>query len=286
MLLRRPEGSLLKEFEALAPVWLWKEDFDFSSLQSRERFDVLYSNTITNGAVLEDLAGFRLPVITHVHELEFWIRHRMDQVTLQHTLQHTTSFVAASWACERVLTETLGVAKDRVRVISEFVDTEEFCRTARADKVREGLAIPPEAFVIGACGTTDWRKGPDLFIQLAALIRKRCAVPPVHFLWVGGDNHGAEHAALWHDVRRCGLTECVHFVGAVDDPARYFFEMDALALLSREDTFPIVMLEAAALQKPSCVSREREAPKSSCRPRPASSCRTWTFLRSPKPSCL
>ena len=53
-------------------------------------------------------------------------------------------------------------------MISEFVDTEEFCRTARADKVREGLAIPPEAFVIGACGTTDWRKGPDLFIQLAA----------------------------------------------------------------------------------------------------------------------
>ena len=178
VLFRSPEGSLLEEFEKLAPVWIWKEDFDFSSLQRRERFDVVYSNTITNGAVLEQLAAFRLPVVTHVHELEFWIRHRVEQLTLQHTLQYTTTFVAVSRACERVLTETLGIAKERVRVISEFVDTEEFCRTARADKVREDLAIPPEAFVIGACGTTDWRKGPDLFIQLAALISKRCAVPP------------------------------------------------------------------------------------------------------------
>jgi glycosyltransferase involved in cell wall biosynthesis len=250
VLFRSAEGSLLKEFQSVAPTWFWTEDFDFRALQSSEHFDLAYSNTITNGAVLEQLAALQIPIVTHVHELEFWICQRMDRATLQQALQRTRWFVAASHACERVLAEKLGVPADRITVISEFVDTDQFRGTGFAGNVRAQLGIAPDAFVVGACGTTDWRKGPDLFVQLAAIIRKRRPHARLHFVWVGGDRAGLEHAALWHDVTRSGLTDCVHFIGDIDDPSHYFFTFDALALLSREDTFPIVMLEAAAARKP------------------------------------
>jgi len=110
--------------------------------------------------------------------------------------------------------------------------------------------IPESAVIVGGAGTTDWRKSPDLFIQLARAVTKQTSERPVHFVWVGGANEGIEFGELMHDVRHLGLDKYVHFLGARRDYVDVIASFDIFALVSREDCFPLVVLEAALLGKP------------------------------------
>jgi glycosyltransferase involved in cell wall biosynthesis len=72
----------------------------------------------------------------------------------------------------------------------------------------------------------------------------------VHFVWVGGQRSGAQVHALMHDVERLRIGQIVHFVGPQPHPLPYFSLFNAFLLTSREDPFPLVCLEAAALATP------------------------------------
>ena len=119
---------------------------------------------------------------------------------------------------------------------------------ASADRqvTRRRLGISPDALVVGGVGTMDWRKGPDLFVQVAAMVTRRLPDADVHFVWAGGDTAGPTRGGLLMDARRLGLGDRIKFVGPLEQPAQLFAAMDVFALTSREDPFPLVMLEAAA----------------------------------------
>jgi glycosyltransferase involved in cell wall biosynthesis len=53
-----------------------------------------------------------------------------------------------------------------------------------------------------------------------------------------------------HDVRQAGLNGRVSFIGTRCNPVDYFAAFDVFLLPSREDPFPLVCLEAAAVSNP------------------------------------
>jgi glycosyltransferase involved in cell wall biosynthesis len=114
--------------------------------------------------------------------------------------------------------------------------------------VRSELGLADNAFVVGGSGTTDWRKGPDLFVATARALVARSPDRPIHFVWVGGDPKPI--GLLRRDVERAGLSGRVTFVGKVADAWRYHSAFDAFLLTSREDPFPLVCLESARLSVP------------------------------------
>jgi glycosyltransferase involved in cell wall biosynthesis len=209
--------------------------------------DVVYSNTITNGAVMAELAQLGRPVITHVHELENYV-HSSGSANLDMVKRHTTLFIAASRAVKENLVSAHGVDDGRVAVVHSFLPVE-LCSPGHVTRPREQvlaeLGIPADALVVGASGTTDWRKSPDLFVQLAARVRRAAPTLPIHFLWVGG----ALSWELRYDIEKLGAFH-VSFVPHTDRPLDYFNCMDLFALVSRVDPFPLVCLEAASLGKP------------------------------------
>ena len=97
-------------------------------------------------------------------------------------------------------------------------------------------------------GTIDWRKGPDLFVQLAAEVR-RLTCEPVAFVWLGGTLEGADYERLRSDVER-SQGENVFLIGTRPDPLPWFSAADVFALTSREDPYPLVALEHATLAHP------------------------------------
>ena len=134
----------------------------------------------------------------------------------------------------------------------EFIDTDAFIvdppSLREIERIRSSQRIPPDAAIVMGVGTVEWRKGPDLFIQLACEVRRRTR-EPVHFVWVGGDLTGVDMIRLHSDMRRAGADH-VHFVGTQPDPRLWFAAADVLALTSREDPFPLVCLEHAAMGHP------------------------------------
>lgn len=245
----RPPGFLLRNWRRHGlgryPDEQYRREL-LSHFDSAE-IDVIYSNTITNGEILEFLAPLNRPVITHVHELGYWIE-RAGSENLEWVLKHTDRFVAASAAVKRHLVDHCLVAAEHIEVIHSVIPTQ--VPSADGSGVRRQLAIPQDAFVVVGAGYEFWRKGKELFVMLAALVGKVLSGRPVHFLWVGGWGGPEDKRHIEYDARRLGLADLVHFVGEVQNPADYFSAGDVFAMTSREDPFPLVCLEAAALGKP------------------------------------
>jgi hypothetical protein len=107
------------------------------------------------------------------------------------------------------------------------------------DSLRSELGLRAGDKTVFGCGTVDWRKGPDLFVETALEVLKK--IPEARFFWIGCDG-GDEAAARAH---RLATDSCIRFLGERKNPRDYFALGDAFFLSSREDPFPLVALEAA-----------------------------------------
>ncbi len=117
-------------------------------------------------------------------------------------------------------------------------------------EVRSSLGISEDAFVVAGSGTLEWRKGVDLFLQAA--VRLTGELPDIHFIWVAGRSAPSNpiYDEVMFDLARIDEKERIRVIESKDVPAPYFAAADLFLLTSREDTFPLVCLEAAALGKP------------------------------------
>jgi glycosyltransferase involved in cell wall biosynthesis len=116
--------------------------------------------------------------------------------------------------------------------------------------IRVNLLIPASAFVVAGSGHETRRKGKDLFVQLAKQVVIHSGKDNIHFIWVGGWEGEQNKSRIYSLVSEHSLEGCVHFVGQADNPLDYFGLADVFAMVSREDPYPLVCLEAAALSKP------------------------------------
>lgn len=219
-----------------------------------ENFDLVYANTMANGEVLEFLSNFLdCPVICHMRELEQMISYHVGKKIFAKTKKHTDRYIAVSHAVKDNLTKNHHIPADKIDVIYNCIPDDSL-NIGDLDKSRsqvlENLGIPSHAKIICASGTTDWRKGPDLFIQLAKTVIQKYCQELIHFIWVGGATKGWQFAQLLHDVKNTNLLGKIHFLGTCSNPLDYYAACDIFTLVSREDPFPRVCLEAASLGKP------------------------------------
>ena len=115
--------------------------------------------------------------------------------------------------------------------------------------MRNQLKIPQDAFVVCSSGTTDWRKGADLVVQIGKNVFSKTTAP-IYFIWIGGDKEGLEFQKLYYDLTKLNLQNKIHFLGTKENPLEYFAMADVFMLCSREEPVGIVALEAASLGKP------------------------------------
>jgi glycosyltransferase involved in cell wall biosynthesis len=211
---------------------------------------LIYSNTITNTRELKSLAALDIPVICHVHEMEYWMRHEHGIEQVLATIPLIKHFVAVGCAVREFLVSGLHVNPGLIEIVSEFPSTPFHSMDEKQglrEVARRELRVSDETFVVGACGTVDWRKGADLFLSVArALPQKK----HLRLIWVGGPLSGKYFDQLQYDIVRSGLSDLVSFLGPSSSPQKYYAAMDAFLLPSREDPCPLVMLEAASFGLP------------------------------------
>ena len=272
------EGELAGEFSALSESFQFDHDFteqrvwkkglnrisdkmDLRTRGLRKRLEdknigLIYSNAVTNYRILSALPESLktgVPLISHCHELESVIR-RTGLGEFEKTKKMTTQFIAASEAVKNNLVNNHSVEGEKIEVVREFIPVEEFSaeevQKNRAEVLRE-LDIPENAFIVGGSGTLYWRKAPEIFLLIANEFRKAAPDTPVYFVWVGGAEKGDfRFFELEFDLRQLGLQDKVRFLEHKADPQKYFSAFDLFLLTSREDPYPLVCLEAAALGKP------------------------------------
>lgn len=216
-------------------------------LRDLRGFDVLYLNSSTSALALRILPEVPPMVVSHIHELDSALRYWFPEHDRSVMLEATSWFVACAEAVSDSLIAGYGVPRERVSCHYEFIRPP-VVTAGGAEAHRSALGIPEGSMVVGASGLRIWRKGPDLFVQMAAALVRARPDLDVHFVWLGAP--GDEHIPVESDVNKLGLTGRVHFVDELPDPADLFAAMDVMCLTSREDPYPLVMLEAASLGVP------------------------------------
>lgn len=231
-------------------------------LRRFEGFDLVYSNSLASTAILPALPA-ATATVSHVHELQVALRTWRPADHVKTLVEVPDAWIAASGAVAEMLTEELGLPADRVLLHHEFIDAEAVAARRvplrEVERHRRELGIPADAAVVLGAGTIDWRKGADNFVQLATEVRRRTR-EPVRFVWVGGDLVGTDWERIRSDIDRTG-SDHVHFVGVKPDPVPWFAMADVFALTSREDPYPLVGLEHAALGVPIVTYRNGGMPE-------------------------
>lgn len=101
---------------------------------------------------------------------------------------------------------------------------------------RAALALPTDAVLVGWVGRLSFEKGPDLFVEALARTGDH-----VHGVFVG-DGPLREPLLALADER--GVAHRLHFTGMRPQASRYLAAFDVLALTSRTEGTPMVLLEA------------------------------------------
>jgi len=224
------------------------------ALRGLARPDVVYLNSVPAAWLLPHLP-WSVPVVTHVHELRSAFE-RMPAEARAGLLARTDRFLAVSGAVEAMLLD-MGVDERRVVRRYEHIDPDRTGEAQGAAAVADELGIPAAAPVVLGAGTADWRKGPDLFVQVAVSLRRRALAPAAgsasrhrngevpHLVWVGAAGGSHEAWPPTRDVTAAGLGDVVHLPGEVPDLTPWLQRASLFVLTSREDPFPLVCLEAA-----------------------------------------
>lgn len=231
---------------------------------ARRDIRLIYANSVASAKMLDFLSFLRCPVVCHVHELDGAIQTLGSQ-HINVLEKHKPHYIAVSHAVAENLTRKYRIPADRVRVIYGFVPVSEFSHTDvnSQDSIRREIGIARETKVICGCGSIEHRKGTDIFIEVAGEVIRRSGALSVHFVWIGGTHEDV--ATMRKRLARFGLTDRVHFVGSKSNVASYFEAADVFLLTSREDPFPLVMLEAALHETPIvCFDQTGGAPEFLC----------------------
>ncbi len=267
-ILLRKSGERVGDFAQVFPTQVWKlpyperislwqgldnKLFDtFRKNQEKyirqfenQNVKLIFSNTCTNGELLEQLSYLKVPIITFVHELESVIRIFNQNGAVTRNLQISTHIIVPSEATKNNLVENHQIPPAKISVCYGGVEPD-FGKNLTDFEVRKKLNIPENAFVVGSFGTIEPRKSPELFVLLAKKLEKH---EDIYFIWVGRFLSDSEKYRFEYQIRTLGLKNII-FAGASDQIANYYQTIDLMLTLSQEDPFPLVNLEAGLLEKP------------------------------------
>ncbi len=202
-------------------------------------FDIIYSNTILSMPYGNRIKAKQNDAkhIVHVHELNAIINILSPNFGTEiKTIDH---FIAASNLVLKNLVSNWNIPTSQITRVYECSQTE----------IKEHDKASDSMFHVGGSGTVHWRKGSDLFVQVANTIKTKHPNASIKYTWVG-HHSDKERIIIEEDIRKMGLQDQITFTGQVDNPQAHYNKFDVFLMTSREDPFPLVCIEVGMLGKP------------------------------------
>lgn len=254
-------GPLEQEFSRLVPTTVVYKEKKLSLLKKgiqkivpykplisfrNKKWDLIFSNTIVNGKILEMLHLKNTPTISFIHELEYSIKNFLKQGGVQGTFNYSNLYLCGSKLVQKTLVNHFQINPSNTKVVYSFqkisaIEKDKNCSA----QIKKELEIPEDAKVVGMVGSFVWRKGYDFFVNTANLLNDE----NIYFIWIGANNKVALNK-IDYDLKRVEKKPKIKLIPASPDYKKYFNCMDVFYLSSREDPYPMVMLDATCYGLP------------------------------------
>ena len=216
-------------------------EYQLTQIHKKNKVDFWYVNTIVIPEIYPIAKKLGVKIVTHAHEMPLAYNF-VSYSGLETIVSSSELMIGCSEAvCEKI--SDMGRAD--VKLLYGFIDINKIVCTKSAAIVKADTGFNNNDFIWAISGKTSLIKGVDYLVSLLGELPEN-----VKIIWIGGE----EDTGIYYYAKKAvenKFPERVRFLGAQsEDYYNYLNSADAFLLLSREDSFPLVMLEAAALGKP------------------------------------
>jgi glycosyltransferase involved in cell wall biosynthesis len=202
------KGLVGKRRGALENLLRWLSAYERRLLTrlGRENYDLVFVNSFANAQLIPLLASYLpgKPIICRAPELGRWLEGQVGVGSVRKAIPHVDRFIAVSDLVFGYLNSGLNIPREKIIKIPGFIRDGQI--RMQKSEVRHQLGVADDAFLVCGCGTLDWRKGGDLFIQVAAEIERRYPDREIRFCWIGGSGSLAAHET---SIRSGNAEACV-----------------------------------------------------------------------------
>jgi glycosyltransferase involved in cell wall biosynthesis len=211
--------------------------------------DVVYAHSSIAGAVSRlACIGLGCKVIYNPHGWSFNMQGKKTLifVALEKLMAHFCDAIVCISDAEKKSALDKKICKgEKLHVIYNGIDLDEF-KGITAD--RKDLHIPENVFVVGMVGRISQQKAPDVFVKMAAEIKK--SIKDCFFIIVGDvvESDAKEKAYIENLAEELGVNLMI--TGWVDNPLDYVEQFDVACLLSRWEGFGLAIPEYMLCGKP------------------------------------
>ncbi len=256
-------GELLREFENIAETiviegFLNNEDKIMVLINNlfNGKPDLIYGNTVVAGKIYQTLSKLGVPIISHIHELESSIdKYAKDYI--DKVIEYTDYYIAVSKSVKENLVKNYKAKDKFIKIIYGSINKKEQDMLISSNKIhkssmRKRLKLPLDKKIVLGCGIgMPFRKGADLFVETAYKISQ--ISDGYFFCWVGDfpSNYYDSKYGSWEKYRTMiENSKYIKLTGVIKNVKDYYLASDIMFLSSREDPFPLVMLESAFYKLP------------------------------------
>lgn len=179
--------------------------------------------------------------IVHIHEMDFIQKMYLTE-RKKVALKKASKIIAVSRAVKESLINNVGVEEDLVSVIYGSLPKKAKSVDIDVSLFRNSLGLKSDDFVVLGIGSPGWIKGSDIFLSTAIQVHKNNE--RVKFLWVGGDPNSYDFKTFKYEIDLAKASSYVKLISRVDDTNPFYKISNLFFLSSRQDSFPLVALEA------------------------------------------
>lgn len=213
--------------------------------------EVIFSNTITNGRLLKILSVTKKPVITYVHELEKAAEIFNANKDTSLSIKYSKLLLYPSSDVLSFLSGKYAIEKESMKFLPYYFPLKQPSSLSKEQsKYLFGKIyniMPGKTLIVGM-GTASYRKGIDIFIDTAGLVLRTSN--DVSFIWIGDYENEDIKKEMQEKLAAINSPDII-FTGKLPYDIYNLFPFDIFFLSSREDPYPLVVLEAAYLSIPS-----------------------------------
>ena len=202
--------------------------------------DIWYINTVLCPNIANLAHELNIPFVVHFHDLLF-----IYQQVTYNNLKNMVAGAKLLVGCSKVVCDKLEIMGGKeIALQYECIDIDR----VKVDKIvvqklRESLGIK-SSFIWVMSGSVEYRKGTDILPVIARKLGKE-----VTLIWLGPGSSGYSFY-IEQELKYYGLNNVLLLGAKSEDYYNYLALADGLVLTSREDPFPLIMIEAAALGMP------------------------------------
>lgn len=220
--------------------------FEILRLCRERKIDILavhLSKPIMGGLLASFFCDVKVVVHEHGPVVRGGLQYSFYRFMLRRLWKRAAAFIAVSQNMADALVERIGVDRDKIRIIPNAVDFDQFnSANIRREDMRSQWNINDDNVVIGFVGRLDSVKGVDILLRAVADMPKNYVA-----VLAGRGSEEKEYRSLAAEL---GIEDRIRFLGFSKDVASVMSACDVAVIPSRQESFGIAALEFMRMEVP------------------------------------